>query len=117
MSPQAQNLLVYQIAPRIRALAPSLKPVGSEDLEELTNEATALAASILASTEARGKSVTAGNIAFYAVGLVRQGRRSIGQSRTDVMHPATQLSGRAELISLDAASKSEIDGQDVLCLH
>ena len=94
--------MVEEIAPRIRSLAHSLTPIGCEDREELAHDATAIAAKLLLSTEARAKKVTPGNIAYYAVGLVRQGRRSTGQSKTDPMHPAAQLNGRSRMLSLDA---------------
>src|SRR6266436_6954395 len=116
MRPKAAEFLVEQIVPRIRSLAHSLTPIGCEDREELTHEATAIAAKLLLSTEARGKKVTPGNIAFYAVGLVRQGRRSTGLSTTDVMHPATQIKGRCRIESLDQPIAEEAEG-DELCLH
>src|SRR5437879_4250980 len=102
MSPFAGKLLVEEIVPRIRVsvLAGSIV-VGADDHKELIQDAIATAATLLMSTEARAKKVTAGNIAFYAVGLVRQGRRSTGQSKTDVMHPGTQLAGRSHLVSLE----------------
>ena len=80
MSPQAGELLVEEITPRIRSLMPWLNPVGAEDRQELAQDAIATAAALLASTQARGKQVSAGNLSYYAVKLVRQGRRSTGQS-------------------------------------
>src|SRR5258708_31478645 len=101
MSPQTGELLVQEIAPRIHSLAPSITPIGCEDQSELVHDAISIAAKLLLSTEARGKKVTPGNIAYYAVGLVRQGRRSTGLSTTDVMHPGTRIKGRASMVSLD----------------
>src|SRR5260370_20289832 len=117
MSPSAGKLLVEEIIPRIRVsvLAGSIV-VGADDHEELIQDATATAAILLMSTEARGKKVTPGNIAYYAVGLVRQGRRSTGLSTTDVMHPATQIKGRCRIESLDQPIAQEAEG-DELCLH
>src|SRR5437016_2013479 len=117
MSPKAGELLVEEIVPRIRSLAHTLTPIGCKDREELAHEATAIAAKLLLSTEARGKKITPGNIAYYAVGLVRQGRRSTGLSSTDTMHPAVQLKGRSRLVSLaePCASDGENDGPG--CLH
>jgi hypothetical protein len=117
MSPQAGELLVQEIVPRIRSLAHSLTPIGCEDQEELARDATAIAAKLLVSTEARAKKVTPGNIAYYAVGLVRQGRRSTGLSTTDVMHPATQLKGRSSIVSLDEPYSSEGEADGPGCLH
>src|SRR5580700_11378109 len=118
MSPQAGELLLQEIAPRLRnSMAHCVPRVGSEDIAELTQDSIAIAAGLLSSAEARGKKVSAGNISYYTTKLVRQGRRSTGQSRTDVMHPATQINGRSHLISLDAPFVSEAEGEEALCLH
>lgn len=94
MSPQAGELLVHEIAPRLRSTIPYSVPcVGAEDAEELLQDALATAASLLASAEARGKTVTAGNVAYYALKHAQSGRRSTGFSKTDVLHPGTQLGG------------------------
>lgn len=95
-------MLVRQIAPRIRSLLSNSAQVGSDDLGELAQDGIAQAATLLTSAQARGKKVSAGTISYYAAKLVRQGRRSTGQSTTDVMHPATQLAGRSRIVSLDA---------------
>src|SRR6266481_4699608 len=117
MSPKAGELLVQEIVPRIRSLAHSLTPIGCEDREELAHDATAMAAQLLLSAEARGKKVTPGNIAYYAVGLVRQGRRSTGLRKTDPMHPAAQIHGRSHMVSLDASFGNEADGEETTSLH
>jgi len=71
---------------------------------------------LLASAEARGKKLSAGNISYYAAKLVRQGRRSTGQSTTDVLSPRTQLAARCRVESLDQPIAGEAEGDD-LCLH
>ena len=109
-------MLVEEITPRIRSLMPSLNPVGAEDRQELAQDAIATAAALLASTQARGKQVSAGNLSYYAVKLVRQGRRSTGQSTTDAMSPRTQIAARCRVESLDQPIAGEADGDD-LCLH
>jgi hypothetical protein len=45
--------------------------------------------------------VAAKSVAYFAVKLTRSGRRSTGSSATDVMHPGTQLVGRARMVSFD----------------
>jgi hypothetical protein len=117
MTAQAGELLLNEVAPRILALTPSLNPVGAEDRDELAQDAIALAAALLASTQARGKKVSAGNVSYYAVKLVRQGRRSTGASQTDVMHPGTQMTGRSRLVSMDASLTDVPPGEEALCLH
>ena len=117
MSPQAGELLVEQVAPRIRSLMPALNPVGAEERQELAQDALAIAAALLTSAQARGKQVSAGNLSYYAVKLVRQGRRSAGQSKTDVMHPYAQMTGRSRLVSMDAPLTEEAAGEETLSLH
>jgi hypothetical protein len=105
-------MLVNEIAPRIRSglgrLAP---PVGAEDPEELAQDTVAMAAGILHSAQLKGKTVTPGKVAYYAMRLASAGRRSTGSGRTDVMHPGTQLHGRSRLRSMEDPVCSE-EGTD-----
>ena len=56
MTAQAGDLLVEQIAPRLRALVPkSVKPVGAEDTEEVAQDAIVIAAQMLHRVELSGK--------------------------------------------------------------
>ena len=108
----------FEIVPRLRATLPNaVCLVGCEDTEELIQDATAIAAKILDSVEARQRAATPGNIAYYATKLTRQGRRSTGQRQNDPLDPLTQLSGRCRLVSLDAPLTSETDGEEIMCLH
>ncbi len=117
MSPHAGELLLNEVAPRIHALMPTVIPVAAEDRQELAQDASAIAATLLVSTEARSKQVTSGNIAYYALRMIRHGRRSTGQSKTDVMHSGTQMAGRSCLVSLEAPLAEEAPGEEALCLH
>ena len=111
-------MLIQEIAPRIRSLlSNSVAQVGSDDIGELAQDGIAMAATLLTSAQARGKKVSAGTVSYYAAKLVRQGRRSTGQSTTDVMHPATQIAGRSRMMSLDAPVGGETEADDILCLH
>src|SRR6266478_5745975 len=114
MNPQTGELLVQEVAPRIQSLMPSFVPIRADDPQELAQDEIAIAAALLMSAEARAKKVTAGNIAYYAVGLVRQGRRSSGQSTTDVMHPGTQITGRSQVMSLDESIAGETESDDLM---
>ena len=117
MSPQAGELLVQEIAPRIRnSLANSMAQVGAEDRDELCQDGIAIAASLLASAEARGKSVSPGNVAFFASRLVRQGRRSTGQSTTDAMSPRSHIAGRSRVMSLEEPVNYEEGSDEPLVL-
>ena len=116
MSPEHEQMLVQEIAPRIRGSLSHAAQVGADDTAELAQDGIAIAATLLASAEARGKEISAGNVAFYATRLVRQGRRSTGQSTTDAMSPRTQIAARCRVESLDQPIVGEAEGDD-LCLH
>ena len=110
MSPNAGNLLLNEVAPRLdNTIRHSVPAVGCEDAQELTQDALALAARLLDQAEANGKVVTAGNLAFYALKHAKSGRRSVGQSNADVLGTATQLNGRSRVKSLH----SPVPMQDV----
>ncbi|MGH7967291.1 MAG: hypothetical protein ACREIC_01050 [Limisphaerales bacterium] len=116
MNAETAEFLLKEVCPRIRSM--TLTPIGCEDREELCQDAIATAAKLLASTQARNKKVTPGNVVFYAIGLVRQGRRSGGQSTTDALSPRTQIVGRSTVLSLDAALSNETEGgEEPMCLH
>jgi len=115
MSPQAGELLVEEVAPRIRSGKSSFKPIGCEDAEEQAQDAIATAAQLLHSLEARDKKVTPSNIAYYVILLIRQGRRSTGLSKTDPMHPATQMAGRSRMHSLQEIVRyDEVSGEPLI---
>jgi hypothetical protein len=117
MSPQAGELLVQEIAPRIRnSLASSAAQVGADDMGELEQDGIAIAATLLASAEARDKKVSAGNISYYATKLVRSGRRSTGESKTDVLSPRTQMVARCRVMSLEEPVKYEEGSEEPLAL-
>jgi hypothetical protein len=80
--------------------APS-RPIGAEDAAELIQDTIAHAAAMLHRAEAAGKKVAASTVAYFAVKLTKSGRRSTGSGTTDVLHPGTQLSGRARVVSFD----------------
>jgi hypothetical protein len=110
-------MLVHDIAPRIRySVSNSVPQVGADDIGELVQDGIAIAAALLTSAERRGKKVSAGNISYYAAKLVRQGRRSTGQSKTDVMSPGTQIAARCRVVSLEEPVAGEAEGDD-MCLH
>ena len=89
------------------SISTSVRPVGCEDLAELVQDGTAIAAKMLHSAEAQGKQVSAGNIAYYAVQHLKSGRRSTGYHKTDPLHDGAQLCGRSRMHSLDEAVGGE----------
>ena len=102
MNAHTGDLLVHEIAPRLATLLPhAVTPFGTEDLEELRQDAIALAAKLLTRAVETGKAVTPGNIAHYTVQLMRSGRRSTGATATDALAPMTAIRGRARVTSTE----------------
>src|ERR1039458_3910881 len=102
MSTHAGDVLCTEVVPGIHAAIPyTAKPIGAEDASELIQETIAHAAALLHRAEAAGKEVAASTVAYFAVKLIRSDRQSTGSSATDVMHPGTQLAGRARVVSFD----------------
>ncbi len=111
MTIEAGRLLVEEIVPRIAAVvARSVKLVGCEDVEEVVQDATALAAKMLHNAEKAGKKVTVGNIAYYTLQHIKSGRRSVGNSAVDVLATGTQLHGKCQVESVDVLIPA--DGED-----
>ncbi|MFA6547149.1 MAG: hypothetical protein WCS99_22220 [Limisphaerales bacterium] len=81
MSSHADPILTDEIVPRLRHLIPHhVSFVGAEDAEEVLQDATLMAARMLASARARGKTVTPGNIAYYTLLHVRCGRAATARA-------------------------------------
>jgi DNA-directed RNA polymerase specialized sigma24 family protein len=118
MSPQAGFVLQDQVVPRLKAAIPrTVLTVGSEDHEELIQDATCLAARILHNAEIKGKQITASNAAYYAIQHCKSGRRAAGHSNSDVLGSATQINSRSWPESLEmVVAIDEITGGEVL-LH
>jgi hypothetical protein len=116
MTPENEQMLVQEIAPRIRGSLRNAAQIGADDNDELAQDGVAIAASMLASIEARGKSVSPGNVAYFATKLVRSGRRSTGQSSTDVMSPGTRIASRCRVMSLEEPVKYEEGCEEPLVL-
>jgi hypothetical protein len=79
----------------------AVKPVGAEDGEELLQDAIVVAAQMLHRVEESGKTVTAGNIAYYVILHMKSGRRSQGSSRADTMAVGTQLDHKSTVLSFE----------------
>lgn len=117
MSPHTGELLVQEVAPRIRSAVPhAVRSVGCEDQEEIVQDTIAIAARLYDNAEKAGKQVTPGNIAYYAIQHAKSGRRAYGQSKTDPLHPCTQLNGRASLNQFEDAVKTEEGSDEPLLL-
>jgi hypothetical protein len=109
MSPQAGWILQEEVVPRLRASIPrAVSQIGSEDPDELVQDATCMAAKLLHNAELQNKQVTPGNIAYYTVLHMKSGRRSTGSSNADVLGSATQLNGRSQTYSFDEPVQDEL---------
>jgi hypothetical protein len=118
MNCASESELVRQLEPRLRAAVPQLVPrVGADDPQELVQDGLVIALRLYRSTQAAGKKVTVGNLAFYTIRHLRSGRRSTGARQNDVLHPAAQLRGHSQLRSLDQPLSESDDGDQPLTLH
>ncbi len=110
MSPSAAKMLEMMIYPIIRNTIPqTAKPTGSEDYQELVQDATAMAAEMLDSMERSGREPIPKSIAYYSIQRIKSGRRSYGDTRTDVMNPGFQLDNAGSVCSLQAPVQAEED--------
>jgi len=101
MSPMLEEMLVHEVVPRLRNAARSIPKIGSEDDEEIVQDATLMAARMMDSAEKAGKTFTAGNMSYYAAKAARSGRRSYYTGRSDVFSPGCQIDGKARHEWLD----------------
>ena len=101
MSPMMDEMLVREVVPRLRSAARTIPKIGSEDDEEVIQDATLMAARMMDSAEKSGQKFTAGNMAYYTAKAARSGRRSYYTGRSDVFSPGCQIDGRARHESLD----------------
>ena len=115
MSPKNCEMLASEVYPRLRNAAHSIPKTGCEDDEEITHDSLLMAAKMLESAEAAGKTLTAGNLAFYAIKAARSGRRSHYSGRSDVLSPGCQLDGNARFANLD--DEIELEMGEVGSLH
>ena len=118
MNRAAETHLLLELEPRLRAAIPQLVPiVGADDPQELLQDGLVIALRLYRSTRAIGKNVTVGNLAFYTIRHLRSGRRSTGERKNDVLHPAAQLRGHSHLQSLDQPLSNCDESDEPLTLH
>jgi len=114
MSPRAGDVLVREVLPIIAGVVPqSVRVVGSEDHEELIQDAIVIAAMMLDALERAGKQPIARSVAYYSIQRIKSGRRSYSSGRTDVYAPGTQLDGLAVVHSLDEVTNSAADDEEM----
>ena len=112
------KLLLHEVQPRLRGAIPTAVPiVGTDDIDELVQDGIVIAVQIYRRARKAGKKVTPGNLTYYTLLHLRAGRRSTGFRKSDVHHPAAQLSGHVRLQSLDQPVCEDEHGEETLTLH
>ena len=129
MTKNAGNVLCTEVVPRLQSAIPYVSFVGSEDAQELVQDATAFAAKIIHHAEQAGKKltrsvtgrrghITAGHVAYDTLQHIKSGRRSTGWSKADADGSWTQLAGRTRLHSLEeSAARDEETAGEIFLLH
>ena len=120
MSPRAGYVLRDEIYPRLAAAIPrTVLCIGSEDHEELVQDAIYQAARMIDRVESQGKlgKVSASNISYYVIQHCKEGRRANGLSRVDIMATGTQLDGSAKLHSINEVVSESDGGDEIYELH
>ncbi len=119
MSPQAGRTLVSRILPLITAAVArgAVRPVGSEDTEELVQDALALAARFIESAEQNNRPVIPSSFAYYAIQRLKSGRRSANHPGADAMSPQAQIQSGVGLDSMDAQPDGDHGENPGLSLH
>ena len=118
MSPQAAKILVEEIMPIIEGTTyRTVRPLPTEDHEEVLQDTLASAAEMIDSVERAGKlhEVRPNSIAFYAIQRSKSARRSCGHNATDVLSMSYRAIPGNSSLSLDAEIKAGKDS-DSTCL-
>ena len=112
-----ETILLNEVDSRLRYAIPlSVPKVGADDDQELLQEGLVIALGMLRAAGNSGEKPTAGNIAFYTLKNLRAGRRSTGCHKNDPLHPASQLSGRCRVHSMEEPVSSNDSGDESLTL-
>ncbi len=112
MSPFAGSLLLSAVIPLITAgIRRGAKPVGTEDYNELVQDASAVAAAMIDSAERREAPIIPKSIAYYAVQTIKSGRRSTSAGRTDVMSAVVRMGKDRNLVSMDLPVDEDDEGE------
>jgi len=101
MSPQLQEEFAREALPVLTAAVPrTVCAIGSEDPQELVQEALAMACQAADALEKKGQPVPLRSVCYYTLQRLKTGRRNTSSGRTDVLSPAFQLDGNGPLLSL-----------------
>ena len=67
MSPMMDEMLMNEVVPRLKNVVRTIPKIGHEDDEEIVQDATLMAARMMDSAEKAGKTITGGNVSYYAM--------------------------------------------------
>ena len=112
-SSSQEALFLYEVGGRLRTAIPTTVPkVGTYDDQELLQDGLAIALQMIRSANKSGKKPAPGNGAFYTLKHLRAGRRSTGTRTSVSLRPASQLTGRCRVHSLDEQVSSSDESGD-----
>ena len=108
MTAATSEILVKEILPILTVTVPrTVKPVDSEDPEELVQDTIATAAEMLESLERSNRKIPARSVAFYSIQRAKSGRRAYQNNATDPLCPVFRTRNTTAIIPIDAPMQSE----------
>ena len=111
MTTQTGNILVKEILPILNRTVPrTVKPVDSEDSEELIADTLATAAEMLESLERTGRKIPARSVAFYSIQRAKSGRRAYQSGASDPLSPVFRTRNTSAIVPIDAPISSAGEG-------
>jgi DNA-directed RNA polymerase specialized sigma24 family protein len=117
MTTETGNIVLADIVPIIKATIPrTVTPVGSDDHEELVQDAIVSACQMAESLERSNRPIIASSVAYYAIQRTRSGRRSQYGGRADALCSAAIMDGNSAPVSIDACLDLGTDDADGLTL-
>jgi hypothetical protein len=104
-------MLADEIYPIIKKTVPRVvRPMGSEDAEELVQDAAASAAEMVEIMEKSGRDPLPRSIAYYSIQRTKSGRRSYGDKRMDILSAGFQMDNDGALSSLEEPLGGDDEG-------
>jgi DNA-directed RNA polymerase specialized sigma24 family protein len=117
MTSETGNIVLGSIVPIIERTIPrTVTPVGSDDHEELVQDAIVSACQMAESLERSNRPIIASSVAYYAIQRTKSGRRSQYGGRADALCSAAIMDGSSAPVSLDACLDLGTDDSDGLNL-
>lgn len=101
MTQKSAKMLLTVIYPILKATIPrTARPMGSEDYEELVQDATVSSIELIESMEKSGRKPLPNSIAYYSIKRTRSGRRSYGAHRKDPLSAGFSMDNEGSLCSM-----------------